>query len=685
MPTVKDVAARAGVSIATVSRVINERGVTRAETARRVAAAIRELGFRPHGIGRSLKTARTRTIGIVIPDLANPVFAEAVSGIGVMAKAVGYSLLLASTAYRVDEERAAVEALRCRGVDGLILTVADPQRSPALDELDRDRIPYVLVYNAPAEAARPTVTVDNEAAGREIVGRLVARGHRRLGMVAGSFAASDRSRARHRGFLAGAAEAKLAEPALIEIDFSEMRLASTLAPLFARGDRPTALFCSNDLVAIAVIGALRELGFRVPADVSVIGFDGIAVGALIDPTLATIVQPSREMGSEAARALLDFLSRGVMPGHAILAHDFRPGGSLDAAPFRGPVPIPTTASGGSRPMLGRILRAAFVAAAFAAMAAGTASAQDVICYNCPPEWADWGTMLKAIQQNLGIAIPQDNKNSGQSLAQLIAEKANPIADFVYLGVSFGIEAKEKGVTQPFKPANWDKIPAGLKDPEGYWFTTHYGTLGLFVNKAALGGKPVPQSWADLLDPKYKGLVGFLDPTSAFVGYAGAVAVNKALGGNLQDFTPAIDYFKKLMKNDPIVPKQTAYARVLSGEIPILFDFDFNAYRAKYKDNAQAEFVIPKEGTIIVPYVLSLVKGAPHAEKAKKALDFIQSPKGQAIWANAFLRPVLTDAMPPEVAKKFLPEADYERASSVDYAAMAAAEKSFTERYLREVR
>jgi putative spermidine/putrescine transport system substrate-binding protein len=294
-------------------------------------------------------------------------------------------------------------------------------------------------------------------------------------------------------------------------------------------------------------------------------------------------------------------------------------------------------------------------------------------------------MLKTIKQNLGISIPQDNKNSGQSLAQLIAEKGHPIADFVYLGVSFGIEAKEKGVTQPFKPTNWDKIPAGLKDPQGSWFATHYGTLGLFVNKAALGGKPVPQSWADLLDPKYKGLVGFLDPTSAFVGYAGAVAINKAMGGTLKDFTPAIDYFKKLLKNDPIVPKQTAYARVVSGEIPILIDFDFNAYRAEYKDNAPAVFVIPKEGTIIVPYVLSLVKGAPHAENAKKALDFIQSPKGQAIWAHAFLRPVLTSAMPADVAKKFLPESDYKRAAPVDYAGMAAAEKGFTQRYLREVR
>ncbi|MFG3756690.1 ABC transporter substrate-binding protein, partial [Klebsiella pneumoniae] len=108
-------------------------------------------------------------------------------------------------------------------------------------------------------------------------------------------------------------------------------------------------------------------------------------------------------------------------------------------------------------------------------------------------------------------------------------------------------------------------------------TIHSGTLGLFVNKDALGGKPVPACWKDLLKPDYKGMVGYLDPSSAAVGYVGAVAVNLALGGSASDFSPAIDFFKALAQNQPIVPKQTSYARVVSGEMPILFDYDFNAY------------------------------------------------------------------------------------------------------------
>ncbi len=313
------------------------------------------------------------------------------------------------------------------------------------------------------------------------------------------------------------------------------------------------------------------------------------------------------------------------------------------------------------------------------------AAETAICYNCPPEWADWGTQLKAIADTTGVQVPLDNKNSGQALAQLVAEQAAPVADVVYYGVTFGLQAQKAGVVGTYKPKGWEQIPDGLKDPQGHWFAIHSGTLGIMVNVDALGGLPVPQSWGDLLKPEYKGMVGYLDPSSAFVGYVSAVAINQAMGGNLNDFTPAIDYFQKLAKNSPIVPKQTAYARVLSGELPILVDYDFNAYRARYKDKANVAFVIPKEGSISVPYVMSIVDNAPHQANAEKVLDFVLSEQGQALWAKAYLRPVRTMKMPADIAAQFLPDSDYARAGVVNYEQMAAAQEAFSARYLKEVK
>jgi len=332
----------------------------------------------------------------------------------------------------------------------------------------------------------------------------------------------------------------------------------------------------------------------------------------------------------------------------------------------------------------RSIAAAALAAVVLADATPADAQQRAICYNCPPEWADWASQLKAIQQRTGIAVPHDNKNSGQSLAALIAEKANPVADVTYLGGQFGITAKEAGVTAAYKPANWDQIPADLKDPQGHWFTIHSGTLGLFINKAALGDKPLPRSWRDLLKPEYKGMVGYLDPTSAAVGYVGVVAVNQALGGSFDNFDAAFGFFKELQKNQPIVPKQTSYARVLSGEIPILFDYDFNAYRAKFTDKAPVEFVIPSEGTVVVPYVMALVKGGPNPDNGKKVLDFTLSDEGQRLWAKAYMRPVRAEAMTPDISAKFLPAGEYARAKAIDLKAMANAQKAVQDRYQREV-
>jgi putative spermidine/putrescine transport system substrate-binding protein len=329
-----------------------------------------------------------------------------------------------------------------------------------------------------------------------------------------------------------------------------------------------------------------------------------------------------------------------------------------------------------------LIRGALAAGCLVSFAAQAQST--VICYSCPEEWADWGSQLRAVKRALNITVPFDSKNSGQALSQMAAEKNNPVADFADLGITFGIQAEKLGLTQAYKPKYFEQIPADLKDPNGQWFAIHTGAIGFFVNKDALGKLPVPRSWADLLKPEYKGLIGYYDPTSAFVGFISGMAINLALGGTLDNFTPAMQFYQKLKNNAPIIVNQTSYARVLSGEIAILVDTDFNANRAKYKDKANVEFVMPQEGSLSVPYVVVLAKNAPHPEAAKKVLDSLLSDEGQRIWANAYLRPVRNVLSEQQSAKLFPPQ-EYARVKHVDFGRVAEVQKKFADRYLADVR
>jgi len=327
-PTIRDVAARCGLSIATVSRALNHPGQIAPSTRARVLEAVAAMRFRPNTIGRNLKRQRSTCLGLVVPSLANPVFADSVAGAQAAAREAGYTLLLVCTEYRAELETEALETLLAGRVDGLILTVAQADDNPLLDALDREGVPYVLLYNQPARAARAAVAVDNVAAAREGTAALIAAGHRRIAMVAGAFGASDRSRLRHQGYRAAMEAAGLAPLPPVEIGFDAADLAERLAPAFAAAGAPTALFCSTDLLALATMNALRGLGRSVPGDVALVGFDGIAVGAHAHPTLATIVQPARAMGEAAARHLVARLEAGEAPGLMLLPHRFRPGESL---------------------------------------------------------------------------------------------------------------------------------------------------------------------------------------------------------------------------------------------------------------------------------------------------------------------------------------------------------------------
>jgi DNA-binding LacI/PurR family transcriptional regulator len=331
--TIKDVAAAAQVSIATVSRVINAPDRVKPATVAAVRAAMAELGYRPNAIGRRLKSAASRTVGVLVPSLSNPVFADSLAGIEHAAQAAGYTLLLTASHYDPAREEAAISTLLSNRVDGLVLTVADADGSPIVRTLEDESVPHVLLYNQPNSPNTAGVSVDNAAATQQIMQRLIALGHRRFAMVAGSFVASDRSRLRYRGFQQALLDAALPFAPLVEVDFNDLHLTDRLRALVTGPDAPTAVFCSNDMLALATIRSCRELGLRVPEDLSVVGFDGIEVGKLVQPSLCTVTQPTHQMGQQAVSILLDLIEGRARPRSVLLPHSIRDGESMAAPPL----------------------------------------------------------------------------------------------------------------------------------------------------------------------------------------------------------------------------------------------------------------------------------------------------------------------------------------------------------------
>lgn len=327
---IHNVAARAGVSAATVSRAFNFPDKVAPATRELVEHAARELGYQPNASARTLRTQRSRVLGVVLPTLLNPVFAECLQGIAQAAAASGYAIVPVMTRYEEAQEQQAVAQLLAANVDGMILVVSSPSDSQALQRLRGTDLPYVLAYNAHPD--HPCVSVDGEAAAAEAVARLVALGHRRIAMVSGTLAASDRAQQRYRGYLRGMAAAGLDAPPVLEVPFVTSAVEALSRHLRARA-RPTALFCSNDLLAIRSMRAAHLTGLTVPQDLSIIGFDGIAIGQDLTPALSTIAQPNHDLGRHAVELLVQSIARGHPSGAGdslCLPYQFHDGESCGA-------------------------------------------------------------------------------------------------------------------------------------------------------------------------------------------------------------------------------------------------------------------------------------------------------------------------------------------------------------------
>lgn len=329
--TIKDVAVHAGCGVATVSRVLNNTGSASAEMRQRVQTAAETLGFEFSEVGRSLQSSTTRTIGCVVPSLANPVFADAVQGAQESFQAAGYQTLLVCTNYDPEFETQAIRTLTAKQVDGFVLTVSDALTSEGLKSIQSRGIPHCLLFNM-APDDEQSWSVDDRSAASTVSDAFVEAGHSHVGFLALRFKSSDRARQRYRGFTEGCSRNGMKKPALLEIDEDSQNSTELLKQFLQDNPTLTGIFASNDFLALATIRSARALGLCVPDDLSIVGFDGIEVGTMVEPSLATIVTNPKSMGNGAARTVLSVLNgtpAPVLPDPE-LTFSFRTGGSLAA-------------------------------------------------------------------------------------------------------------------------------------------------------------------------------------------------------------------------------------------------------------------------------------------------------------------------------------------------------------------
>ena len=323
MPNIYEVARRAGVSTATVSRVLSRPQVVSPETRLRVLHTVKLMAYAPNSAAKNLRTLRTGNLLVTVPDISNPFFSQILQGIEDAAQREGYAVLFGDTQHDEAREERYASMLQRKEADGLIFLGHRLPKSAG--DLVRSMAPACApVVNGCEFNARlriPSVHIDNAAAASEAMDHLYGLGHRRIGIVTGPLV-SPLSHERLRGATTRARQEDAVEDfVIVHGDFSIESGATAAERLLALQDRPTAVFCFNDEMALGVRQVARRQGVRVPEDLSLVGFDDIRFSRHMDPPLTTIAQPMRAIGEGTVRLLLDILSgKTIVPTSMTLPH-----------------------------------------------------------------------------------------------------------------------------------------------------------------------------------------------------------------------------------------------------------------------------------------------------------------------------------------------------------------------------
>ena len=306
--SVKDVAARAGVSLGTVSNVLNRPDRVSPETRARVEQAMRDLGFVRNESARQLRAGRSRTLAYVLLDARNPFFTDVAEGAERTAEAAGLSLFLCNSDNRPSREQDYLAHLVEQRVQGILVTPVDAQ-SPALDDVRRNGTPVVIVDRTRSDDTFCSVAVDDELGGRLAVEHLVEQGHTRVAFIGGPDTIGQ-VRDRLEGARKAWADAGLPPEQLVVVPTEaltvvEGRSAGERVMGLGRSRRPTAAFCANDLLALGLLQQLSTSGLSVPGDLAIVGYDDIEYASAAAVPLTSVRQPRQELGRRAAELVLD--------------------------------------------------------------------------------------------------------------------------------------------------------------------------------------------------------------------------------------------------------------------------------------------------------------------------------------------------------------------------------------------
>jgi LacI family transcriptional regulator len=311
---IEDVARQAAVSAATVSRVLNHPEIVRPELRDKVTRAIASLSYTRDSAARALKSGRMRTIGAIVPTLGLGIFADGVEALQNRLSESGYTLFIANSQYDQRRELQELQSLIERGIDGIVL-VGGSHGQELRSLIQQAGVPVITTYVSKAQGGIPAIGIDNQRATHELTQYLLELGHVRFGTIANVPPSNDRSRARLDGIQKALAEAgiHLKPSQVIRADHSLAQGRSALRQLLNDHPDTTAVICTTDTLSIGAMAEARKMGISVPQQLSITGFDDVALSAQVDPPLTTISIPAAEIGRGAADYLINAIAGMPIP------------------------------------------------------------------------------------------------------------------------------------------------------------------------------------------------------------------------------------------------------------------------------------------------------------------------------------------------------------------------------------